>query len=157
MNAKEINNRQIEAVAKAIQNLQEHEIIELHNDSNKYGDNNIYPMDWLDLDIFSECKDIDICDDYVVAAIYGWKSGNFTDMEQYIEYDEIAENTLIGKYRGYNYEITHDIEDDFVNLCKEIDEDFAKYVEDNVPVDLVRETWSDIINELAEEYKEEIK
>lgn len=165
MKEKEINNRQIEAVAQAIQNLQEHEIIELHNYRNSSGDDNIYYMDCLNdimcgaspLDIISQCKEVNIYDDYVVATIYGWESGNFADVEQYIYYDEIADYLIAGRNTEYNDEITHDIEDDFVNLCKEIDEDFAKYVEDNMPVDLVCETWSDIINELTEEYKEEIK
>lgn len=167
MKEKEINNRQIETVAEAIRNLQEYKIIELHNEYNynNCGDNEIYWMDYLNdimcgaspLDIISQCKDVDICDDYVIATIYGWESGDFADMEQYIYYDEIADYLIAGRRTEYNDEITYDIEDDFVNLCKEIDEEFAKYVENNMPDDLVCETWSDIINELTEEYEEQIE
>jgi hypothetical protein len=112
MEEEEINNIQIKAVAQAIRNLQEYQIIELHNDYNdsNYGDDEIYWMDYLNdimcgvspLDIISQCKDVNICDDYVVATIYGWKSGDFTDMEQYIDYDEIADYLIAGIHTEYN-------------------------------------------------------
>ena len=109
------------------------------------------------LEIISECRDINVNDDYVVSTIYGWKSVDFKHMrDNYIYTGDIARWLERGG-EPYNDELKSQIKEEFLQIVKDLlGDEMMEYVDECIiEEEVITEDWEELLNDLCKRKEEE--
>lgn len=146
-----------DTIIDAINDLSDSDLLSLDREYKieNYIETEIFEIEYLNdflrgcdpLEILENCKNVNVNDDYVVCTIYGWESGDFDDMMDYVYADEIAEWIRRGG-EPYNNDLKADIKERFLEIVKtHFGEDFADYVDYNVTEnEVITEDWEERLN-----------
>lgn len=166
-----LNNEQQVVLVNILQDLNDSQIITIHNeycDKNRY-ENMIYDMDFIDELLYgktaSEVLDslsssFDKNDSFIVDSIYGLKSFNF--INECVDFEELAdfliENGDVDNILEAN---DQEIYEEFINCACEYsnlddDSDFRDFLENNLSYSETYETkWSDLYEDYMQQFKED--